>query len=226
MVPKPYDCPRCNRPLSTSGFEKACEECRTLDESQELLAKWPEMRRFMWLDRGRAGYIPPGLWYAMVEIAMTNGIAIKEVEVTLIRRILEKDFGFKCDHPEEKVEIKNHDNVYCKMCWSRLEVISMRKMNRLDNGRMSVTPGVYRRKKSFIDLKEEVVAETDPLSSLKPDLRGGEWELNSKNLLDLFITWIIYNILYIIYNTRQKQKTKTKLIFNIGGAAIAWIERA
>ena len=44
MCPKIYDCPRCKRSLATSHFEVACARCRTLEETQELEAKWPMLR--------------------------------------------------------------------------------------------------------------------------------------------------------------------------------------
>jgi hypothetical protein len=117
----------------------------------------------------RRDYLPPGLWYACVEIAMTHGLALKEVQVTLLRHVLEKEFNFKCTHPEEKVRIRGKDSIYCTRCWTRLIQIRPRKLD--SSNRMKVTPGVYRAKPTFMDKHAE---EVKPDSSLAPDLRGGE----------------------------------------------------
>lgn len=44
-IPKPYTCPRCNRPYSISSKEDACGDCRTEEEQMWLVNNWPELRK-------------------------------------------------------------------------------------------------------------------------------------------------------------------------------------
>jgi hypothetical protein len=47
-------------------------------------------------------YYPPGIYYAMANIANEYDISIKEVETILIRTALMQEYGFKCNHPHGK----------------------------------------------------------------------------------------------------------------------------
>ena len=87
----------------------------------------------------------------MVKIAMQNDIGIEEVKNTFYRYVLAEKFGFKCDHPEEKVKTnKEKGKTYCSWCWTRLDVIREHRMERNIN-KYTLIPGKYKAKKSFLD---------------------------------------------------------------------------
>lgn len=127
---------------------------------------------------------PKGLWSAMVDIqnrffTPERPISLKEVEITLIRQMLIERFGFKCDHPQQYIKEKENRTVFCSWCWTFLDVIKPPKEVRYVN-EIKVIPGVYRRRRSFLDQKLEQEQEEalqlskHPMSSIIPDNRGGE----------------------------------------------------
>jgi hypothetical protein len=65
-------------------------------------------------------YYPPGLYYALANVAHDHDISIKEVETVLIRTAL-REHGFKCNHPQGKIKTaKRTGKSYCAWCWTRL----------------------------------------------------------------------------------------------------------
>lgn len=106
------------------------------------------------------------MYYAMAAIAWKHKISIGEVKITLLRSVLERDHGFTCDHPDDKLRVSHSHRYYCSGCWR-----FMRKMRRI-----SPKPGqdvyYFIPKKTFMD---EIASDTnDLMAGLKPDQRGGE----------------------------------------------------
>lgn len=105
------------------------------------------------------------MYYAMAAIAYKYKISLGEVRTTLIRSTLERDFGFSCDHPEERIIVSKKHRYYCAGCWR-----FMRKMRRLRP--KSNEPFYYfTPKKTFL---EEIKEQENPMAGLRPDQRGGE----------------------------------------------------
>ena len=101
----------------------------------------------------------------MANIANEYDISIKEVETTLIRTMLVREYGFKCNHPQGKIRsVKKTGKSYCAWCWTRLEVIRAPVFGKFH---MLVTPGIYKSIKAFNEPK----IEKQDLGSLLPDLR-------------------------------------------------------
>jgi hypothetical protein len=110
-------------------------------------------------------YYPPGLYYALANVAHDHDISIKEVETVLIRDALTKEYGFKCNHPQSKIKTaKRTGKSYCSWCWTRLEVIRAPIFGKFH---MLVTPGLYKPIKAF----NEPEIKKEDLGQLLPDLR-------------------------------------------------------
>jgi hypothetical protein len=115
---------------------------------------------------------PKGLWAAMIDVqnrfsTPENPISLKEVETTFIRQMLIERFGFKCDHPVQYVKKNEKGTIYCKWCWTFLIEEEAPKEKRFVND-VTVIPGKYKRKKSFLDQKVEQDKEEGRILSNNP----------------------------------------------------------
>jgi hypothetical protein len=111
-------------------------------------------------------YYPPGLYYAMTDLARKYDISVKEVETVLIRHALTRDFCFKCDHKEEKVKTnKQKKKTYCGWCWRRLEVLREPRTQRIIND-FKFIPGDYKTLKTFLE-PDEGLSENEWRETMK-----------------------------------------------------------
>jgi len=113
-----------------------------------------------WNPNNPLGFIPTGLYDAMAQIQREYStpempLSLKEVEITLLRAILEEKFGFKCDHDEERIITNKQDKTYCKWCYRRFEVIEAREIKK-EFAKTIVKPGKYRLKKTFLDKEKKL----------------------------------------------------------------------
>src|SRR5437870_4720265 len=71
-------------------------------------------------------YIPPGLFYGILEVANKHTISFAEVHNTMLRYFLDVRFGIRCEHPEEMIFTNRDHKTYCKRCWTRMKISRIR----------------------------------------------------------------------------------------------------
>ena len=121
-----------------------------------------------------------GTYFKMMEIALKFDIPVDMVAATILRSVLSEWYGFKCECPEEKLDMRRDGRrPHCKWCWSFIEVIQKREKFEDPMGRVHETrPLKYKRVRNKFEeelrrkLRHEL--EESPLSCLEPDQRGGE----------------------------------------------------
>ncbi|NAL77288.1 hypothetical protein [Nitrososphaera sp. AFS] len=94
---------------------------------------------------GISGFIPPAIYRKLLELGNDNELAIKEIEMILIRDAL-MPFGFKCSH--KRVGVSNTTaKPFCKDCYARLEQVK----GPILKGKVILEPGVYNELPTFLD---------------------------------------------------------------------------
>jgi hypothetical protein len=122
------------------------------------------------------GWYPQGLYFSCFKLASEYStdkrpVATKEVIITLLRDILTKEYGFKCEHSQERIKEDNEEFAHCTWCFRKFEIIRKHRRRRVVN-RYQEIEGIYREIKNFNVVKKE--AHPDARSSLQPDQRDGE----------------------------------------------------
>jgi hypothetical protein len=116
-----------------------------------------------------------GIHYAMMQLALKYDMSVNAVDETILRSVLAEYFGFRCDHPEEKIDIRRDGTKdHCKWCWSFIEVLQKRDQYTDAMGRVKEKrPLKYRAKRNQFeeDLRKKLRNE---LEGFPPDQRGGE----------------------------------------------------
>lgn len=102
------------------------------------------------------------MYWKMAEFASKYEISIGEVKITIIREMLEKRFGFKCNHKDQLRKSK-HGRTYCSGCWRFFE------LRRRDSPKPGQHWEYYVPKKTFLELMEE--EKQEHMGDLLPDLR-------------------------------------------------------
>ena len=67
-----------------------------------------------------------GIYFNMLDIARRFDLPVDVVATTIIRSVLGECYDFKCDHPEDKIEIKRTPP-HCRWCWTFLEILQKPK---------------------------------------------------------------------------------------------------
>lgn len=66
-------------------------------------------------------YLPPAIYYFVLGLAREKHLALKEVELVLLRKVI-KEMGFKCDHNVIGYS-KDTGLPFCKDCYQRMELV-------------------------------------------------------------------------------------------------------
>jgi hypothetical protein len=115
-----------------------------------------------------------GSYFKMMEIALKNKISVDMVATTIIRSVLSEFYGFSCDCPPDKVDIRRDGAPsHCKWCWNFLEVTQTAKKFEDPFGRIKETrPLKYKRITNNFEeeLRRKLRREVE---AMQPDRRGG-----------------------------------------------------
>ena len=103
-----------------------------------------------------SGYLAPGIYAFLFNLARDNGLAVKEVETILLRQQIEQ-LGFTCDHTivvyPKKKRRKDGGKPFCKECWTRMEEV---RPPTYDYKQNLVREGEYKTLETFVDRKLKV----------------------------------------------------------------------
>ncbi len=67
-----------------------------------------------------------GTYFKMLDIARRFDMPVDVVAATILRAVLSECYDFKCEHPEDKIEIKRLPP-HCKWCWTFIEILQKPK---------------------------------------------------------------------------------------------------
>jgi hypothetical protein len=98
-------------------------------------------------------FYAPKIYTALADIAVKNGLSVKEVETIFLRKMCEEIAGFKCDHRVIGTS-KKTGLPFCKECWTRMEMITQPVYSYKD--RKIVKEGTYRPLTTFLDIMKEL----------------------------------------------------------------------
>jgi hypothetical protein len=101
------------------------------------------------------GYLAPGIYAFIFNIARKNGLSVKEVQTILLREQI-RLLGFTCDHisvayPKKKGR-QDGGKSFCKECWTRMVEI---EPPRYDYQCKLVKEGEYTSLEAFLDRKRK-----------------------------------------------------------------------
>lgn len=113
------------------------------------------------------GYLPLRLHNALLRICEENGLSLKEVVATMVRRQLEEKYAFTCKH-ERVREAVNTRKPYCYMCWRRLEEVDVRnKRVKRVNGKPEITGVTYTEIPTFLERKQQQQLTAEEIQELR-----------------------------------------------------------
>jgi hypothetical protein len=110
-------------------------------------------------------FMPPALYRLIFELAAKHKIATKEVEITIVRKILEEDFDLLCDHSVIGTS-KTTGKPFCKECWTRMEIVKAPTIQMSKNKKV-IVPGEYRPLSTFLDWERRTKIEAEQGAALK-----------------------------------------------------------
>jgi hypothetical protein len=98
-----------------------------------------------------SNYLPPAIYHFILGIAREKHLALKEVELVLLRKVI-KEMGFKCKH--EVIGFSKETGLpFCKDCYQRMELV---KQPVYGPGKKIVKEGKYIELATFLEEDEKL----------------------------------------------------------------------
>lgn len=96
-------------------------------------------------------YLPPAVYYFILGLAREKHLALKEVELVLLRKVI-KEMGFKCKHENIGVS-KDTGLPFCRDCYQRMSLV---RQPVFGPGRKIIREGVYTELPTFLEEEEKL----------------------------------------------------------------------